>query len=529
MGNVKFNIEADGAKARSELVKVEKAVQHVTAEFEKQVKVSERAQTALQKEIELRKKETLAKRESVEEGKKLATANAKQANEIDRLNAKVDKQKASQSDMLMTGAKAAAGMAASYLSLSTILGVVTAQQERMKAISEKSLTETERVAKAQSQIVQNMPDASRADVAGVDSRIKAAAARSGASLPAFYESVAATSAATGGDIEAAIRGTEATAPLTNLDPSSMPVIASAAAEVAKATGLGEEAALGLMFQYGGVARQTNTQQIAMALPEALAAGAGTSANRAVGGEWAMERMASLSVETGDREGRRSATAIANLAVKMEKFFEGRPELGVERDPYAREDYLRNNPALAREFMAGLGGEITSYVPIRDLFTPGSPMHRRTMENQALIDGADSQGTYDNMVDAAQYGTPELEMANRGAASKARTDALMLKPGKSTRAQVADEVARALEASGDGSHMSEWGSYIAQTEYGWASAFGDPITAGEGALKGNRTMLNQANRGPRSGAVDEGAIKVLEEIRDQLRDNQRGSSSVVREE
>jgi hypothetical protein len=422
----------------------------------------------------------------------------------------------------MSGAKAAAGLVAGYVSVSTILGVITAQQERMRANSEKSLTETERVAKAQSQIVQNMPDASRADVAGVDSRIKAAAARSGASLPAFYESVAATSAATGGDIEAAIRGTEATAPLTNLDPSSMPVIASAAAEVAKATGLGEEAALGLMFQYGGVARQTNTQQIAMALPEALAAGAGTSANRATGAEWAMERMASLSVETGDREGRRSATAIANLAVKMEKFFEAKPELGVGRDPYAREDYLRQNPQLAREFMAQLGGEITSYVPIRDLFTPGSPMHSRTMENQALIDGADSQGTYDKMIEAAQFGTPELEMANRAAASKARTDALMLKPGKSTRAQVTDEVTRALEASGDGSMMSEWGSYIAQTEYGWASTFGDPLTAGEGALKGNRHGLNQIKRGERSGGIDPDALRVLEEIRDQLKADRSGS-------
>lgn len=522
---VKMVFDGDSTKLRAEYAKVLQSEKALVAQTQALTKESEKAQQAAQKEIELRRKAVQVSREATEEARKLRVENAKQASEIERIAQQTAKQKAAQSGMLSTGLAAAQGMIASYVSLNTAIQVVTAAMERQRQVSEKSLTETERVARAQSQVVFNMPGASREQVSNTDSRIRAAAASAGVSLPAFYETVAQTSAATGGDIEAAIRGASAAAPLSRLDPSAMPVVSSAAAEIARATGLGEEQSLGLMMQYGGVARQTNTQQIAQSLPEAIAAGAGASSDRAVGAEWAMERMAALSVETGDREGRRSATAVANLAVKMERFFGERESLGVEANPYAREEYLRQNPELAHEFMAGLSGEITSYIPIREMFREGSGMHARVQGTQAAIDAAGAQGMYERTVEAATSGTPELEAANRAAASQARTDAMMLTPGKSTRAQVNDEVRRALEASGDGSSMGGWGAFAAQMEYDWASSLGDPLTAGE-ATVGRRNGGVLQSRERSSAAADPAALKVLEEIRDQLkRQNEEPSHAV----
>lgn len=534
---VKMVFDGDSAKLRSELDRVIKSEQTLVSQLQAATKESEKGQVALLKEIELRKKIALEKKEAVEQGRKLTAENAKQARENERLNQTIEKNARAQNSAFAKGMAGAANMAAGYLSIGTAINIATEALEHQKRISEASLSATERIARAQRQVMLNMPGASGASVTGIDQQIRAAASRSRApDLAAFYESVASSSAATGGNLQAAIRGTEATVPFTRLAPQDLPVISSAALEIGKAAGSSDyERSIGMLLQVGGVTRQPNMADFARSLPEALAAGSGNSTDKVAGMEFAAETYATLSNRVADVTGRQTSTSVANMVVKMTDFFQKRND--DPGTPGGRFAAIQADPTLREEFLAGLGGEVVFKTPMRQMFTPGSDVANELAKNQEAINYGTASSMYAATAANVTGGTAELRQAEVQAQFAGQHENYLSDPTLSREAN-----ARKIFGAANADANPGWTGYAAaafgRAHFEAMAPFGDPVATGISQLEMQRDARQswEQTRASQGAPSDEAAVRqiqLLEEAVQALKSLDRAQggagSSVVREE
>lgn len=520
---VKLDITADAAKAIAQFQKLEQSERALVATVGTLTKESEKSQTALLKEIELRKKANEAKKEAVTQSQRLSAENEKQAREIDRLNDKMMRAAKSQDSLLVRGVTAGAQAAAAYLSIGAAINIASEAMANQQRLAEKSLSAVERIARAQRSVMLNMPGASPGDVTAVDARIRAAASASKATdLAAFYESVASSSAATGGNLDAAIRGTQATVPFTRLAPADLPVISSAALEIGKAAGSDDyERSIGMLLQIGGVTRQPNTADFARTIPESLVAGAGTSTDKIAGMESAAELYATLSNATGDVTGRSTSTAVANLVVRMEKFFKAK---GADPGTHAaRIAMLQSDATLRSEFLGGLGGEVVYSVPIRQLLTPGSDIAKQFATNQEAIDFATAGAMYESTVGNVSGGTAEIRAAETAAIGRAIAEEGMATESRSRYAIASEQLAEGLEVA-NLSIIDYPAAMMARAQFEAGVAMGiDPNDQAAYLLEGRRHVTSKGGADATVSAEEAAVVKRLDAMIDLLREGRDRST------
>ena len=252
------------------------------------------------------------------------------------------------------------GAVTGMLSLASVTALATKELNDMWAATQRAAQVKLDVAGADRTLRENLVGLSPADQQKVLTGASGIASRLNLDEAAVKSALASTVAAAG-DADLALAITEAAGRFTR-DPSKLPVVAGAIADVRTATGITDpNEALGLLALAQGESRITDPAKFAEAFPKALA---GVTAPN-VGGtpQAAAGLLAALSKGSADVTGQQSSTAAITLSQKLDAFFDkqkGGENLNTDQEIQA----LFKNAELAKQFIesntfeAGAAGAIS---------------------------------------------------------------------------------------------------------------------------------------------------------------------------
>ena len=252
------------------------------------------------------------------------------------------------------------GTVTGMFSLASAAALATKELNDMWAASQRAAQVKLDVAGADRTLRENLVGLSPADQQKVLKGSSDIASRLNLDEAAVKQALASTVAAAG-DADLALAITETAGRFTR-DPTKLPVVAGAIADVQTATGIkSPDEALGLLALAQGESRITDPAKFAEALPKALA---GITAPN-VGGspQAAAGLLATISKGSADVTGAQSATSAINLAQKLDAFFDkqkGGENLNTDQEIQA----LLDDSALAQRFIdsntfeAGTAGAIS---------------------------------------------------------------------------------------------------------------------------------------------------------------------------
>jgi hypothetical protein len=242
---------------------------------------------------------------------------------------------------------------------------------------------------------------------------------------AFSEGLSASS----GNAEAARRATAAGAALVRDKPYDLPLIAGAALDLRKATGIEEaERNLSFMMQAGVEARITDTRQQALNMPPALIAGANTvKGDKTAGVVDAGAVIAAVGSQAADPRGDSTKTAVTKLFVEMRDAF----EQGIETTVHGRKlhvrpkfdpgtiegriTYLQEDERFREQFKKAVSFEQQYKVPMEQLLTKGSDTDKQFRASRQNLDF--NRAEYDRTVANLEAASPQLGLSTIESARK----------------------------------------------------------------------------------------------------------------
>ncbi len=444
-------------------------------------------------------------------------------------------------------------MAGQYISMHAALAGINTELERKERLELAARDASVRIAEAEADVVVNLGDAPREVKTKFIGRLEEISKDAGFQSKApIMEAGASAVTATGGDRDLALDVVEAMAPLFKSNPDQLVPGSEAVADLATVSRMSAEDTAGLVLSTMAKARVRKLESFKNVAP-AVAAGVNTQKNispeRAAIETSAL--FASLGQQVKDKDGAKTATAVAALSVALERNFEidqakfeKLTNAGVSIEDARKQsalsvaerlDFAQNlneritdainagvKPAKAdiavRDDLLSTGFEIQFKPIVRDLLAGNDTVAARQFDATLPTIKADGD-LRDRMADQLGNLTTNLKIADKKRRQEGLIESAQTTGEAAIRGQITSAYKEAIEKTGS----DLFGSSIEEIGFNFSRSVRESMLDGE---VGSRAieLLQTRERSIRQGSVFFGTNRTDEE----LTEKERADVDVIRQ-